>query len=192
MPDFPQFDKGQRLKAKDLQFLSDRTIKSVRSGGNGRVRFSRDQLTVSAGRQAGQFLGRIAAMRIYTVLSDALICNTFDVFTNTYSSNVFIPVAKPISLQRSYWDGEEVSMPFGRLYGYTYSTAASYGGMRREVYDLTTSTASTLSETQVVTPYYFTGDIIRVLRCGTGVATSSGAVCGWEDINSGGRAWAAI
>ncbi len=85
-------------------------------------------------------------------------------------------VAKPWMLRRSPFDGLTVN-------GVSYEYSA-----------VNTRTASNDddSETQVITPDYFAGEVILVVGRSTGITTDAGLSIEWEDVNTAGRCWATI
>lgn len=90
-------------------------------------------------------------------------------------------VAKPYYLQRDPWDGETVEYQNAQSIQYAYSN-----GYTRTATD--TGTAEV--ETQIVTPNWFVGDVIRVTRGSTNVVVSSNRLK-FMDINHHARVWAA-
>jgi hypothetical protein len=117
------------------------------------------------------------------IFPDYLLCSGIDPTTGEeYES---IAVAKPYMLQRSPWQNREVDYPSGINVKYYYYS----NGTRRRVVDRDEDEDD---EYQIITPDYFAGDVLTVVRAQMPEQTSTGEgeAIEWMDLNTGARVWA--
>lgn len=133
-------------------------------------------------------LGKLAVLRKLKIVSasnDHVVCNPYDADNDATGTDT-VNVAKPFELRHTPFHGATIAYPDGNGdITYSYSSQRARTASR-------TIDGDTLTETQIVIPDYWVGDIIvaaRSLIGGTGV-TVSGTVLVWEDINTAGRMWA--
>lgn len=192
----PKFRPRAQISAKALRQLADRTQGQIRGDSTSAVQKYGDRLIVSAPSTPTPTLPGVSNyLRQFVVLlelDDYLVC-TPHVVPN--DGTLLIPqvynrslgagaieiyyVVKPFLLQRTPFDGNIVSYP-------SMDVAYSYTGTGRR----TATSQGQVDEDQLITPSYFTADIITA-RCGpTGYMDLLGNYINWTDTNEGGRQWA--
>ena len=93
-----------------------------------------------------------------------------------------LKVAKPWDLQMAAHHGESYVIR-GTTYTYTYTTGGGTLDPTRVSDDGSTE------ETQLITPSYYVGAVLRIEKVGyTGVDVAGESLV-WEDLNRAGRAW---
>ncbi len=123
-------------------------------------------------RTTAQQSGSMKEVKVDVHIDDLILCIEGD--------GNYLWVAKPYTLQRTPWDGQQI----------TYN-----GTPVVLVYTLNGRTVTNLNdpeevEQQVLVPDYVAGEWITVWRTETGFTDSQGEPVIWQDLNTAGRAWA--
>src|SRR3990167_8939874 len=154
--------RGKRLSAGYLD--------EVRRGGvyratavGGQVRHTSAGLSIAAPRQAAAI---VMHFKIVSISDNYLTCNPVTPPTTADTSQT-VYVAKPWQFRRIVLDGASVTYQNGQAISYIYAS-----GREREADD------GTDTETQVMTPDYFVGEILLAVSGYTGVAAGSD-YCQW-------------
>lgn len=119
--------------------------------------------------------------QVQSVHNDYLTCLRYNPVTDTTSTE--IKVAKPYNLRRTPFDTETITYIDGQSIEYQYLDDSERTA---------TDTNSLDSESQVVTPRYYVGEVIRIVYGDTGLEDGSSAPILWEDLNTAGRVWAKV
>lgn len=126
-------------------------------------------------RISGEGGGTVSAFKVQSVVSESLVCRTFD---GTSTGSTDIQVAKPYKLRQSA--PNPVTIDSETI---TYS-AWNWANQSR------TATIGATSKTEVITPRYLTNDIIWATETTTCTTGSDASTLTWLDLNVDGRAWA--
>lgn len=122
-----------------------------------------------------------AYFKIVSVGSNSLTCNEYNPVADSVASETTV-VAKPFMLRLAPFDGETIEFPNGDEITYEYDAD---NPERKRVSD-----DGIVTKTQLITPMYYIGEIIRATGIVTGL-TASGENIVFEDDNTAGRLWAA-
>lgn len=120
----------------------------------------------------GGSAGLVRFARVTTWDDDTLVGNLWDPVAQAAGPQ--ITIAKPYALRKTPFHNQSIEYADGSIITYTYST------QRRRL-----AVMGQDQEYQIVTPDYWAGEIIDVVRGRTGISDVV-----WRDINSGGRQWA--
>ncbi len=177
--DLPPWSPGDTITAARLNEVQQ-APQIVLIGGNGiEVEYSGNQVIIK--NVAPNTVN--APKTIFAIITfagvghdDTVTCNRYNPVTDTQSDQVV--VAKPFMLRRFPFDGNTITYPTGQAIEYTYSDVDNSAYYKRVADD------GVQSVTQVMTPMYFVGEIIRA----QGGVNGEGRF--WEDMNTCGRHWA--
>lgn len=119
----------------------------------------------------------VISAKIVTISNDYLTCTRYYEADDDDGDTVYI--AKPWQLRWEPFDGQTIAYPSGQSVAYNlinhYTRLADDG---------------TDTETQIMTPEYFVGEIIDAYRRQTNVLDPAGNNITWSDLNTCGRFWA--
>lgn len=149
---------------------------------------------------------RVALMQVLEIHDDYLVCRGFDPEDNRFYNAV--AVAKPYLLQKTPWDGRELTLPEGTLPDtvVTYDYPEGGNPWRTATYDNGTV------EQQNISPPWFVGDVIAAVKPRSKLGDTPGTPTivaetdeldlewgilydesnkpiHWMDLNVGGRTW---
>ena len=133
-----------------------------------------DLLERTTGTQPGSGTG---IAQIVSIQDDYITCAYYDEQDDSAVGELF--VARPWMLSRAPFDGAAIAYENGQTITYTYVS-----GRERSADD------GSATETQVMTPDYYVGEILDVFPKRTGVALPDGTFATWQDMNTCGRFWA--
>ena len=121
--------------------------------------------------------GESLTAQVVAAQNDYLECKIYDEVSATAGVTIF--VAKPWMLRRTPFHGATITYLNGQSITYTYVS-------QRE----RTANDGATSETQVMTPDYYVGEVIDVIEKRTNVALPDGSKATLQDRNTCGRFWA--
>lgn len=198
--DKTKFKSPQKiLKAESLNNMQDMIHRDITGGPGIRVETFGDRVSIQAATEDVQtggvqpIPGTLAFFNVESVFGNILNCRRVSVsgisgdLTPVFMSDIFL---------RDRYDGKSIYYGAGETIKYTYETT-----IRRQ------ASTDTVSETQEITPPYFsnTNDLesidqisdkivaIRLLSPILYINELSETVPAvWQDINTAGRAWAAV
>jgi len=183
---------GDRIKASDIRGIASSVPVSIMGGGNGvRVNKVGSRLSISQKNDYRNW-PVIMAFRVESTLSgDYLVCRPV-AWNNAAKQNIANPsaavlVARPHHLQYTPWHNKYIYFQDS-----AYTVRYSYTDQKTRT---ATRSDTNESETQHLTPEYFSGDIIVAIRCPGPlfVSEDEGLADGkiyWVDLNNAGRCWA--
>jgi len=180
----PPWRRGAPVTARRLNRIQQNQVRTLRGGPGVTVRVAGQEVTIRNANRVGRDLGLVQMMEIYDIFDDHLECYLYNAVDAEAGTQVVF-VARPYQLQRTPFDGEIIVYANGQSVEYTY-----VDDRKRSADD------GSSSETQVMTPDYYEGDIILAIRNiagGTGLTATKGATTiaiQWMDLNTAGRFWA--
>lgn len=113
-------------------------------------------------------------LSLVSVNDDYLLCNPFGPDGTPLDINLY--VMKPWTLRRTPWDGTGPDAS-GISYAYTSDSARN-------------ATMGSVTESQLITPNYNTGDIVYAILASETFRLTNGKSTSLMDLNLDGRAWA--
>ena len=173
----PKFESGKPIMARDLNALSGDSLRDVVLGPGMSAVLQHGVLMMR--RQEDLFFRKspVIFAQVVAAYGDYLECTYYDPVADVAGATVYI--AKPFMLRQTPFDGETITYLDGSSITYAYTT------QRERAAD-----DGVDSETQVMTPDYYVGEVIRATRGNTGVVDGDTKRLGWEDMNTCGRFWA--
>lgn len=178
----PTIERGDVITADFLDRVVDGIVQRILISG-GTVRKVGTSLAIAIDRQGGG--GGACKFAVITAINDDdLTCKEYDpVADAAVDTSETFRVAKPPAAQMTRYDGETVAYQNGQSVSYTYTD-------ERE----RTADDGSSSETQVMTPDYYVGELIVAAPMTTSVTWTDGDSVVhrivWQDINAAGRYWA--
>ncbi len=175
--------RGDAVTADRLNRLQDAVVSVLYAGKGIGVRKSGKNVVLENTAAIPHYDPTPAFFEVNESTGDYIQCHPYDPISGAASTGTTVDVAKPYMLRKTPFDGETITYEDGAVIEYTYTT---YRQRSAESSGIGT-------ETQIMTPDYYDGEVIRAVRGNTGVTastTSTGDRIGWEDINTCGRFWA--
>ncbi len=127
-------------------------------------------------------------VKVVDVYDDSILVAPFDP-ASSYTSAYQAKTYKPYALRRSPFDGSTITYIDGTAIAYTYSTGSDSYRKRTA-----TNIATSQSITEVITPDYYVGEILRIHLGNWGTtdpySTEIEDRMRYEDMNIGAKAWA--
>jgi hypothetical protein len=179
-----RIESGDPIPAEWLRTLSRAVVQRITGVAPIRVAHTGNSVSISTSSRAS---GRaIVDVKVTAIQDDYLECTRYTPGETTAGGS--IEVARAYMLRRTPFDGSTITYENGQAVAYTYATGRSR-----------TADDGTTSETQVLTPDYWIGEILTAVGGPTGVTyekTVDGATATVEvlysDITPSGRYWAKV
>lgn len=177
----PRFERGQVLKAEDLQRLVDAVVARIGGGANSLVRRSGNNVVLDAVPDFSRTPRQVLFFKVVNPEADDVItCHHYNPATGiTGAANIV--VAKPWAFRLTPFHGNSVTYYNGGTFSFSYSDYATR----------VATNGDGETQTQILTPDYWAGEVIRAVRGDTGLTYgANNAHVVWEDLNLAGRYWA--
>lgn len=178
------------ITGKSLAEMSDVVQRLIVPGPGIAMRRSGDQVAISAtGGAASQGDGGSGGFyaTISDVLGNILLCHKYNVSTGVTESNT-IAVAKSYHTRRSTYDSVTIDGSDFEEY-YTLNVTYTYAGPARRTASYESSGVVQFTQTQYISPMYYTGEVIGVRSISYSVAEGDYTAFYEEDCSVTPRSW---
>jgi hypothetical protein len=187
----------EELSASKLEQILRAVMRQFKGGTGVDVNYFQDRIVINkAGKDSTlpRVENYLRQFVVLQVMADVLLCVPFtqeDDGNGNLKPHIYDPnyaqgtvgqmyVAKPYQLQQTPFNGKSVTLN-------NVSVSFQYNGVGARL-----AFGGGVSESQVIVPDYFQGDIVLACRATTGYITpnTNNTPVLWMDINSAARAWA--